>query len=360
MDNKQPPNFKKMECTSASISISATGCTSAPSLFDAIRNCIQSLESLAASKLITFKHLVKFEKKLGMNIMGSRGDGLCFINALTDSILAEFRDDPATLEQWLDNVLMTMMSLDETFMPCLNLLEIKIKYVDGSLATFLDANNQFVFAFARNILLFCIKNYGNPAINIGCERPVDLEVCVGFDRQTGGFRAIDCNMRNFILNIMGIQSVLVYQTQTEPRFQRCADPRNRVSQILKGGRYAGYQIDSFGTVNVGGYICQLLIYSYNGGHYDAVVVHHEGVDKLGLFACVENAVEELPFFGADGKPGQISSSTLPSAASSGGGSSSGGAAAAISSDHPDTSSDAILAKLLEAGLDPELAFGQGF
>jgi hypothetical protein len=193
-----------------------------------------------------------------------------------------------------------MVIVDESFSPCLDLFLMEVKYVDGELSDFLDANNDIMFVLAHNIISFCVKNYSNRAINIGCKIPVDLEVCVGFNKKSERFTAIDCNMRNFIINIMGIQTVIIYQKRNEEKFRRCADPNNNVSQIFnKKGTYAGFQIDSFGTVNIGGYIGSVMLYSYNANHYDAIIVNHEGVDKLGMFQSVDNPVEQLRVFSAN-------------------------------------------------------------
>jgi hypothetical protein len=279
--------------------------------------------------------------------MHINGNGLCWINSLIASVFGEFRTHPPTLNKWISDLLTTMISNDETYVACLDLFSMEVKYVGGTLIDFLDANNDIMFVLAHNIITYCIKNYSNPSINIGCERPVGLEVCVGFDKKSGCFRAIDCNMRNFILNIMGIQTVVVYQKRTETKYQRCTDPHNRVSQILKGSSYAGFQIDSFGTVNIGGYIGSVMLYSYNANHYDAIVVTHDGIDKLGMFQSVDNPVEQLSVFNTNEEKGHISSSSCVES-----GSALSDAASYVVSEKnesreiPDTSMDEMLAIML--------------
>jgi hypothetical protein len=110
------------------------------------------------------------------------------------------------------------------------------------------------------------------------------------------------------MNIMGIQTVVVYQRRNEVKYRRCADPINLVSQVMRGPVYAGFQIDSFGTINFGGYIGSVMLYSYNAYHYDAIVVNHEGVDKLGMFQSVDNPVSELVVFQDPSNAGGSSSS----------------------------------------------------
>jgi len=303
-------------------------------LSDAIFNSISTMEGIPASILSEYSHWVEYESSLGMNIMHIIGNGLCWINSILASIFGEFRTHPPTLKKWLSDLLTTMASADKTFTPCLDLFAMEIKFVDGSLVNFLDANNDIMFVLAHNIIAFCVKNYSNPAINIGCERKVALEVCIGFDKKNGGFKAIDCNMRNFIMNIIGIQTVIVYQKRTEPKYRRCADPRNNVSQILRNGSYAGFQIDSFGTINIGGYIGSIMLYSYNANHYDAIVVNHEGIDKLGMFQSVENPVEQLTVFNS--LPDAVSYSSVVSKS----------VPESLPESVPDTSLDALIAKAL--------------
>ena len=122
------------------------------------------------------------------------------------------------------------------------------------------------------------------------------------------------------MNIMGIKTVIVYQKRNEIKYRRCNDAINGVSQIMRGSDYAGFQIDSFGTVNVGGYIGSIMLYSYNAEHYDAVVVNHDGIDKLGMFQSVDNPVSELSVFRND---------------------------VTTKEDKIDTSMDAIIAQILE-------------
>jgi hypothetical protein len=312
-------------------------------LSDAIFNSIGTMEGIPASILSEYNHWAEYEESLGMNIMHIHGNGLCWINGNLASVFGEFRTHPPTLNKWLSDLLTTMVSVDETFTPCLDIFAMEIKYVNGSLVDFLDANNDIMFVLAHNIIAFCIKNYSNPSINIGCERPVDLEVCIGFDKKMGGFKAIDCNMRNFIMNIMGIQTVIVYQKRTEPKYRRGADPQNRVSQILRNGFYAGFQIDSFGTINIGGYIGSIMLYSYNANHYDAIIVHHEGIDKLGMFQSVDNPVEQLTVFNSPSSSNESSLGSVPGSIGSVPGSI---GSVKVSEPYPDTSFDEIIAKTL--------------
>ena len=314
-------------------------------LSDTISSSITAMEGIPASILSKYKHWVDHESTLGMDIMHIQGNGLCWLNSLIASVFGEFRTHPPTLNKWFSDLLTTMISADDTFVPCLDLLSMEIKYVDGTLVDFLDANNDIMFVLAHNIILFCIKNYLNQAINIGCERPVALEVCVGFNRKTSSFSAIDCNMRNFIMNIMGLQTVIVYQKRTESKYRRCADPQNRVSQILRGGSYAGFQIDSFGTINVGGYIGSVMIYSYNANHYDAIIVTHEGIDKLGMFQSVENPVEQLSVFNSDDVNDNSGSSPDVTIAESSASVPVGGMDLNVES-APDTSMDEMIARIL--------------
>jgi hypothetical protein len=99
---------------------------------------------------------------------------------------------------------------------------------------------------------------------------VALEAGVGINRM-GSFYAIDCNMRNLVMNICGIQNIKVFQNKTDARFRRGGDLTNLTYILTHMDSYAGFELESFGTINVGGYIGSIILYSYNAGHYDAFV-----------------------------------------------------------------------------------------
>jgi hypothetical protein len=199
-------------------------------------------------------------------VVKMRGDGLCWINSLLGSIFGRFWKNPIILNKWFEDITTTMKMYDENFKFCFGLLEMNIQYRCSSLVSFLNRNLKVLSALAHNIISFCVHNYTDLQINVNCPM-TDINYCI--DIEEGGFRAIDFNMRNFVMNVCGVERVRVFQYKTDPTSQRSNDPQNKTTRLLENSSYAGFLIESFGTVNVGGYIGTIDLYSYDSSHYDA-------------------------------------------------------------------------------------------
>ena len=201
-------------------------------------------------------------------VVKMRGDGLCWVNSILGSIFGRFWRNPTILNKWFADINTTLTMFDESFKFCFGLPDMKIQYGSSSLVCFLNTNQKLLFALAHNIISFCVNNYRNRQINVNCPIFVDLDVCVSINAEFG-FSAIDNNMRNFVMNVCGVEWVQVFQYKTDPNVQRSNDPRNKTTRLLENGSYAGFQVESFGTINVGGYLGSIQLYSYDSYHYDA-------------------------------------------------------------------------------------------
>lgn len=252
-------------------------------LSDIIQSNIRDLERIPLTVQSRYLHWFNPDEQLGITVLKVRGNGLCWINSLIVSIFGEFWNKPAILNNWLLNLYSTLTIADNDFIPYFDLYNMRIKYGTTNLCDFLDSNNELQHAISHNLIAFCVRNYMNPDINVGCLRPVELNVCVGYNAKMKRIFAIDCNMRNFIMNILGIKKAIIYQHKIGPENMRHTDKINGVTQIMKGDKYIGFQIHSFGTINIGGYIGSVVLYSFDLLHYDAICVNHEGIAKLGLF-----------------------------------------------------------------------------
>ena len=207
---------------------------------------------------------------VSMQVMKIRGDGLCWINSIVGTIFGRFWKQPQLLNKWFNDLLTTFVAYDPEFPLFFALNTMKINFKGADLIAFLNLNKNLLFALSHNIIGFCTMHYTNPVININCPRIVPLEVSVGRSAN-GSFTAVDCNMRSFVMNVCGISQIKVFQNRTDVQFRRKADPFNSVSILTHNDSYAGFQLESFGTINVGGYVGSIILYSYNASHYDAFV-----------------------------------------------------------------------------------------
>jgi hypothetical protein len=225
-------------------------------------------------------------------VVKMRGDGLCWINSILGTIFGRFRKHPTILNKWVQDLLTTFAVYDDSFVFLFNIQERTIDFDSSELVDFLNRNMLLLCALAFNIISFCVKNYTNPQININC--PIfNLDACVGINKN-GGFSAIDNNMRNFIMNVCGVERVEVFQQKTESHFQRCNHVLNNTRMIIINNQYVGFQIESFGTINVGGYYGSIHLYTFNANHYDALCLDMEPHNTITAFFPSWNMPETEP------------------------------------------------------------------
>jgi hypothetical protein len=239
-----------------------------------IRSDPRGLAALAA-----YDHWVQTEDCMGLEVMKIRGNGMCWINSLVASVFGEFWHEPLLLNRWIADLCTTIMVYDHSFDFAFGLPHMSVSYGAHTLVQFLDANITVTFAIVHNVFMFCVRNYDNLDINVGCSSLLGIDALVDFDPATGNYMAIDGNMRNFILNILGVRLARVFQFKSGIDYRREVDIGNKVSVITLNSVYAGFQIESFGTVNVGGYIGSAELYSYDATHYDCIMRSSE---RLGL------------------------------------------------------------------------------
>jgi len=231
------------------------------------------------TEITPYKHYSVISPKYGLNILKIRGNGLCFINSLVNSILGECWKNPTKLNNWLDNLYNTLFSYE--FHSKFELYSRTIIYGATNLIDFLDKNNDLLFALSHNILLFAAIHYEN----LSELRTTQLMNCIDMSRDLTTFGAIDGNIRNFIMSILGVKSIYVISESDDLNHQRRSDVQNNVEQLIKDG-YIGFKISCEKTINIGGFIGSIMLYTYNSSHYDAVFAD----DSTYLF---ENEIEIL-------------------------------------------------------------------
>jgi hypothetical protein len=130
-----------------------------------------------------------------------------------------------------------------------------------------------MFVLSFNILKFALLNYDNLKLNkffIVTDRLCMLETGIAFNNKKQKFYAIDGQMRNFIMSIMGISKVVVFQNKTEDKHRRHTNKDFNLKIIDYEGEYAGFEIEHFNNIYCGGVIGEILLFTHNAEHYDAV------------------------------------------------------------------------------------------
>ena len=213
-----------------------------------------------------------------LTILKTYGNGLCLINALLVSIFGKWWQRTDEIDLWIRSLLATF-DLDPTFVPIFNLylygidIAINSEGIDEfDVIKFLNANKRLLFILSFNILKFAVTNYDNMLLNKvfnKTDRLCMLETGVAFNPKKQKFYAIDGQVRNFIMAIMGIEKVVVYQNKTESKHRRHTNTDFNLKAIDYEGEYAGFEIEQFNNIHCGGIIGEVLLFTHNAEHYDA-------------------------------------------------------------------------------------------
>ena len=253
------------------------------------------------TEITPYEHRIEISPRYGLNILKIRGNGLCFINSLVNSIFGKYWLHPrqregswkeqTELNSWLDNLYNTLFSYE--FHPKFELYSRTIIYDADNLIDFLDKNNDLLFALSHNILLFAAIHYEG----LSGLRTTKLMNCIDMSRDLTTFGAIDGNIRNFIMDILGVKSIYVISESDDLDHRRRSDAQNNVEQLIKDG-YIGFKISCEKTINIGGFIGSIMLYTYNSSHYDAII--------YGEFTSLfENETEILSIIYSDNKDEEL-------------------------------------------------------
>jgi hypothetical protein len=212
-----------------------------------------------------------------LSIVKTYGNGLCWINAILVSIFGKYYDNITQLDQWIRSINMTF-DLDNRFKPMfrfetyggglLCISNIGAEHCD--VLAFLNANKLLMHVLSFNIFKFAVLNYKNQKLNRVLRR-LPLHTGVAFDKTTQQIYAIDGQMRNFIMSIMGINRVVVYQHNINPKYRRFTNVDVNLNAIDFEGEYAGFDIRTFGNINCFGEIGSILLFTNDATHYDAIL-----------------------------------------------------------------------------------------
>jgi len=204
-------------------------------------------------------------------ILKTYGNGLCWINAILVTIFGKFYLNISELELWIQSLIATF-GLDDNFIPILNLYSYKIK-LDGlsefDLIKFLNANKYLIFVLSFNILKFAVLNYDNSKLN-KINKLCPLETAIAFNSKKNKIYAIDGQLRNFIMAIIGIEKVIIFQNKVEAIHRRYTNKDFNLSAIDYEGEYAGFEIEAFHNLNCSGTLGEILLFTHNSEHYDAI------------------------------------------------------------------------------------------
>jgi hypothetical protein len=204
-------------------------------------------------------------------ILKTYGNGLCWINAILVTIFGKFYLNVSELELWIQSLIATF-GLDDNFIPILNLYSYKIN-LDGlsefDLIKFLNSNKYLMFVLSFNILKFAVLNYDNFKLN-KINKICPLETAIAFNPKKNKIYAIDGQLRNFIMAIIGIEKVVIFQNKVEPKHRRYTNKDLNLSAIDYEGEYAGFEIEAFHNLNCSGTLGEILLFTHNSEHYDAV------------------------------------------------------------------------------------------
>jgi hypothetical protein len=235
-------------------------------------------------------------------IIKTYGNGLCWINSLLVSGFGSMWQTFDELDMWINSI-KTTICMDDNFVPILGLetygfgmhnsgLEIsKTGISEYNIIDFLNANKYLMYVLSLNILKFAIQNYDNKKYNMSPKNLI-LETGIAFNQAKQKFYAIDGQLRNFIMSIMGIDKVIVYQNKTDTQNRRHTNVDLNLFAIDYYGEYAGFEINAFQNINVGGVWGSVLLFTHNSEHYDAFL------DSDELKTCFAKSLygETLPTF----------------------------------------------------------------
>ena len=230
-------------------------------------------------------------------IIKTYGNGLCWINSLLVSGFGAMWTNTEELDMWISSIKTTICSNDkfvpilgfETYGSELNISKTGIS--EYNLIDFLNANKYLMYVISYNILKFAIENYDNMQYNV-VPKQLMLETGIAFNPSKQKFYAIDGQLRNFIMSIMGIDKVIIYQNQTDAKNRRHTNTDLNLYAIDYYGEYAGFEINAFQNINVFGVWGSVLLFTHNSEHYDAFL------DSDNLKSCFARSLydEKLPEF----------------------------------------------------------------
>jgi hypothetical protein len=230
-------------------------------------------------------------------ILKTYGNGLCWINALLVSVFGRFWLNIDQLDIWIQSLIATF-NTDENFVSIFNLylynIELKINtngINEFEIITFLNSNKTLLYILSLNILKFSVENYHNINLN-KIEKLCPLETGIAFNEKKQIFQAIDGQLRNFIMAIMGIQKVVVFQHNIKAKHRRYTNSNLNIYAIDYEGEYAGFEIEAFHNLNSLGVLGEILLFTYDSEHYDAIFNSNTFYTSLAL----NDESETLPKF----------------------------------------------------------------
>jgi hypothetical protein len=230
-------------------------------------------------------------------ILKTYGNGLCWINALLVTIFGKFWLKIDQLDMWIQSLIATF-NLDDNFVQILKLYSYNIELninpngiSEFDIIKFLNSNKILIYILSFNILKFSIENYDNPLLN-RVEKLCPLETGIAFNNKNQNFEAIDGQLRNFIIAIMGIKKVIVFQNKVDQKYRRYSNTDLNLLAIDYEGEYAGFEIEAFHNINSLGILGEVLLFTHDSYHYDAVF------DSNAFETClaITDQFETLPKF----------------------------------------------------------------
>jgi hypothetical protein len=297
-------NLSQTNLTQTNTNLTQTNTILADQIIDYLNMLDQYPDSLINEELSKFDQYIQTDASSkpayvssDLVIIKTYGNGLCWNNSILTSVFGKFWQNTTELDIWIQSLIATF-GLDPTFVPIRNLylygIEIKISsdgIEDYDIVHFLNSNKYLMHILSLNILKFAIQNYSNPVLNI-VPKLLPLETGIAYNSSKQKFYAIDGQLRNFIMSIMGIDRVVVFQNKTEAKHRRYTNLDLNLLAIDYEGEYAGFEIEAFNNINCMGILGSVLLLTHNSEHYDAFFDNETFKTTLAL----KDQMEILPEF----------------------------------------------------------------
>jgi hypothetical protein len=205
-------------------------------------------------------------------------DALSFITSIITTIVGNYWNNKDKFETWYDNIKKTIYDSDLSFEFLHNYDRIKFK---ESLNIIDQLNNfsEFITFLSNDILFFCIKNYNNENINSKCRKFLETKEYLEYDDKLNIVTKIDYNIRNFIMNILGIRYIYVLENNIESDNQKHNCEINNIIPLMINKKYIGYRIGAYDTINKNSYIGNIILY-YNQQTYEVCYMNQTGLYEL--------------------------------------------------------------------------------
>lgn len=272
------------------------------------RDIIENVNIFNSAETTKYKHyttdLLSTIQPPGYSPFSIPGDGACFVHTLVqNACLYYFSLDKEKCENvnlWIK----TLFDLLRNNTPSLlhNVEEMEFYGYDGAEPhDILTMNSILLHAIVENIIVYMLLNWNNPKVHIindmykgkcGNEIP---DIGHHIEMTKSNIISIDGLGRNFIMNILGFQQVVVVQLleevikrdDTVENVSRNSSLELQLEEIKEDGQYKGFQITTepfeslLSPYGIEG--LKAIIFSHDSYHYEIYLSKEKGVPPVPVF-----------------------------------------------------------------------------